>query len=63
MNSPAIFWNYQFVIEPGRTTCSNSGQRVGDHIVEITGMIGIGKGQENVAETATHPKIMARRAA
>jgi len=36
--------NFEAVIEKARTACFNSGQRVEDHFVEITEMVGIGSG-------------------
>jgi DNA-damage-inducible protein D len=39
--------NYRYflaVIEKARTACFNSGQRVEDHFVEITEMVGISSG-------------------
>ena len=36
--------NFEAVIEKGRPACFNRGYRVEDHFVDITEMIGIGKG-------------------
>ena len=44
--------NFEAVIEKARTACFNSGQRVEDHFVEITEMIGIGKGGQRPVSTA-----------
>ena len=38
--------NFEAVIAKARTACFNSGQRVEDHFVEITDMVGIVKGQQ-----------------
>jgi DNA-damage-inducible protein D len=43
--------NFEAVIEKARTACLNSGQRVEDHFVEITEMIGIGKGGQRPVKT------------
>ena len=43
--------NFEAVIEKARTACFNSGQRVEDHFVEITEMIGIGKGGQRPVST------------
>lgn len=43
--------NFESVIEKARTACFNSGQRVEDHFVEITEMIGIGKGGKRPVRT------------
>ena len=43
--------NFEAVIEKARTACLNSGQRVEDHFVEITEMIGIGKGGQRAVKT------------
>jgi len=40
----ADYRNFDADVEKARTACFNSGQRVDDHFVEITDMIGIGKG-------------------
>jgi DNA-damage-inducible protein D len=47
----ADYRNFQSVIESARTACFNSGQRVEDHFVEITDMIGIGKGGQRAVQT------------
>lgn len=47
----ADYRNFQSVIESARTACFNSGQRVEDHFVEITEMIGIGKGGQRAVQT------------
>ncbi len=47
----ADYRNFQSVIESARTACFNSGQRVEDHFVEITDMIGIGKGALRPVQT------------
>lgn len=36
--------NFEAVIVKARTACFNSGHRLEDHFVDITEMIGIGKG-------------------
>ena len=36
--------NFEAVITKAKTACFNSGQRLEDHFVDITDMIGIGKG-------------------
>jgi DNA-damage-inducible protein D len=38
--------NFEAVIDKARTACFNSGQRVEDHFVEITEMVGIGSGAQ-----------------
>lgn len=43
--------NFEAVIEKARTACFNSGQRVEDHFVGITEMIGIGKGGQRAVQT------------
>ena len=40
----ADYRNFEQVIDKARMACFNSGQRVEDHFVDITDMIGIGKG-------------------
>lgn len=47
----ADYRNFQSVIESARTACFNSGQRVEDHFVEITEMIGIGQGRQRAVQT------------
>ena len=47
----ADYRNFQAVIESARTACFNSGQRVEDHFVEVTDMIGIGKGGQRAVQT------------
>lgn len=47
----ADYRNFQSVIESARTACFNSGQRVEDHFVGITEMIGIGKGGQRAVQT------------
>ena len=43
--------NFEAVIEKARTACFNSGQRVEDHFVEITEMVGIGSGAQRPVRT------------
>lgn len=43
--------NFEAVIEKARTACFNSGQRVEDHFVEITEMVGIGSGAQRSIRT------------
>ncbi len=43
--------NFEAVIEKARTACFNSGQRVEDHFVEITEMVGIGSGAQRPIKT------------
>jgi DNA-damage-inducible protein D len=43
--------NFEAVIERARTACFNSGQRVDDHFVEITDMVGIGSGAQRPVKT------------
>jgi len=43
--------NFEAVVEKARTACSNSGQRVEDHLVEINEMIEIGKGGQRSVKT------------
>lgn len=43
--------NFEAVVEKARTACFNSGQRVEDHFVDITEMIGIGKGGQRPVKT------------
>jgi hypothetical protein len=54
-HNPGSWWNvyrnFEAVIEKARTACLNSGQRVEDHFVEITEMIGIGKGGQRAVKT------------
>ena len=47
----ADYRNFEAVIERARTACFNSGQRMEDHFVEITEMIGIGKGGQRPVKT------------
>jgi DNA-damage-inducible protein D len=46
----ADYRNFQAVIESARTACFNSGQRVDDHFVEVTEMVGIGKGSQSPSD-------------
>jgi len=43
--------NFEQVLAKARTACFNSGQRLEDHFVEITEMIGIGKGGQRAVKT------------
>lgn len=43
--------NFEAVITKARTACFNSGQRLEDHFVDITEMIGIGKGGQRPVKT------------
>jgi len=43
--------NFEAVIEKARTACFNSGQRVEDHFVDITEMVGIGSGAQRPVRT------------
>ena len=43
--------NFEAVVEKARTACFNSGQRVDDHFVEITDMVGIGSGAQRPVKT------------
>ncbi len=43
--------NFETVIEKARTACFNSGQRIDDHFVEITEMVGIGSGAQRAIRT------------
>lgn len=43
--------NFEQVIDKARLACFNSGQRVDDHFVDITEMIGIGKGGQRAVKT------------
>jgi DNA-damage-inducible protein D len=43
--------NFDAVVQKARTACFNSGQRVEDHFVGITEMIGIGKGGQRAVQT------------
>ncbi len=43
--------NFEAVIAKARTACFNSGQRLEDHFVDITEMIGIGKGGQRPVQT------------
>ena len=36
--------NFEAVVQKARTACFNSGQRLEDHFVDITEMVGIGSG-------------------
>ena len=47
----ADYRNFEAVIERARTACFNSGQRLEDHFVGITDMIGIGKGGQRPVPT------------
>ena len=47
----ADYRNFQSIIESARTACFNSGQRVGDHFVEVTDMIEIGSGAQRPPKT------------
>jgi len=47
----ADYRNFESVIERARTACFNSGLPVADHFVEITEMIGIGKGGQRPVTT------------
>lgn len=41
--------NFEAVIAKAKTACFNSGQRMEDHFVDITEMVGIGKGGQSGA--------------
>jgi len=43
--------NFEAVIAKARTACFNSGQRVEDHFVDITDMVGIGSGAQRPLKT------------
>jgi DNA-damage-inducible protein D len=43
--------NFEAVIAKAKTACFNSGQRLEDHFVDITDMIGIGKGGQRPVQT------------
>ena len=43
--------NFEAVIVKARTACFNSGHRLEDHFVDITEMIGIGKGGQRPVKT------------
>lgn len=43
--------NFEAVVEKARTACVNSGQRVDDHFVGVTEMVGIGSGAERAVKT------------
>jgi DNA-damage-inducible protein D len=43
--------NFEAVIAKAKTACFNSGQRPEDHFVDITEMIGIGKGGQRAVKT------------
>jgi DNA-damage-inducible protein D len=43
--------NFEQVIEKARLACFNSGQRVDDHFVDITEMVGIGSGANRAVKT------------
>jgi len=47
----ADYRNFQSVIESARTACFNSGQKVEDHFVEVTEMVGIGSGAQRPLKT------------
>ena len=47
----ADYRNFDAVVEKARTACFNSGQRVDDHFVEITEMVGIGSGAQRPVKT------------
>lgn len=47
----ADYRNFESVIEKARTACFNSGQRVEDHFVGITEMVGIGSGAQRSVKT------------
>lgn len=47
----ADYRNFEQVIDKARIACFNSGQRVEDHFVDITDMIGIGKGGQRPVPT------------
>ena len=47
----ADYRNFQAVVESARTACFNSGQRVEDHFVEVTEMVGIGSGAQRELKT------------
>jgi len=47
----ADYRNFQSVIESARTACFNSGQRLEDHFVEVTEMVGIGSGAQRPLKT------------
>ena len=56
--------NFEAVIEKARTACFNSGQRVDDHFVEVTEMVGIGSGAQRSVKTvmmSRYPYTFARR--
>lgn len=43
--------NFEAVVEKARTACVNSGQRIDDHFVGVTEMVGIGSGAERAVNT------------
>ena len=43
--------NFEAVVQKARTACFNSGQRVEDHFVDITEMVGIGSGAQRALKT------------
>jgi len=43
--------NFEQVINKARTACFNSGQRIDDHIVDVTDMIEVGKGAKREVNT------------
>ncbi|RJP79657.1 MAG: DNA damage-inducible protein D [Desulfobacteraceae bacterium] len=43
--------NFESVIEKARLSCFNSGHRIEDHFVDVTEMIGIGKGGQRPVKT------------
>ncbi len=47
----ADYRNFDAVIAKARTACFTSGQRIEDHFVEVTEMIGIGKGGQRKVQT------------
>lgn len=42
--------NFEQVIQKARTACFNSGQRIEDHFVDVTEMVGIGSGAQREAK-------------
>lgn len=47
----ADYRNFEQVIDKAKVACFNSGQRLDDHFVDITEMIGIGKGGQRAVKT------------
>ena len=43
--------NFEAVIAKAKTACFNSGQRMEDHFVDITEMVGIGSGAQRPLKT------------